>query len=112
MPGVPVPCNVGLGLETAPKHRELIMRFSKQLFATGVALAALLPVGIAAQRGGFGGPMEQERKVLAQFDTDNNKRLNTAERKAAREWLATQPVRGFGGGRRGGPFGGASPAEP
>ena len=88
------------------------MRFSKQIFATGVALAALLPVGIAAQRGGFGGPMEQERKVLAQFDTDNNKRLNTAERKAAREWLATQPVRGFGGGRRGGPFGGASPAEP
>jgi hypothetical protein len=84
----------------------------KRIAVTGVALAGLLPIGIAAQRGGFGfgGPMQQERKILAQFDTDHDKRLNAAERKAAREWLATQPAGGFG--RRGGPFGGATPAEP
>ena len=84
----------------------------KRIAVTGVALAGLLPIAIAAQRGGFGfgGPMQQERKILAQFDTDNDKRLNAAERKAAREWLATQPAGGFG--RRGGPFGGATPAEP
>ena len=88
------------------------MNVPTRILATGVALAALLPMGAAAQRGGFGfgGPMQQERKILAQFDADNNKRLNTAERKAAREWLATQPAGGFG--RRGGPFGGTSAAEP
>lgn len=71
---------------------------------------ALLPLSASAQRG-FGGPMQQERKILAQFDKDNNKRLDAGERKAAREWLATQPAGGFGG-RRGGPFGGGTPAEP
>jgi hypothetical protein len=51
-------------------------------------------------RGGFG--MQQpDREVLAQFDADKNKRLDAAERKAAREWLATQPS-GGGFGRRGG----------
>ena len=78
-----------------------------------VVLVAAAPLGLLAQRGGFGGPMQQERKVLAQFDKNGDKRLDTAERKAAREWLATQPAAGFGS-RRGGPFGGgaASPAEP
>jgi spore coat protein CotH len=86
------------------------MRVSIKLFSAGVALVALLPLPASAQRG-FGGPMQQERKVLAQFDKDGNKRLDATERKAAREWLATQPAGGFGG-RRGGPFGGPSPAEP
>ena len=73
----------------------------------GLALVVLLPLALIAQRGGFG-PMQQERKVVAQFDKDGDKRLSTAERKAAREWLATQPAGGFGG-RRGG-FGGGAPA--
>ncbi len=62
-------------------------------------------------RGGFGGMQQQERKVLDQFDKDKNKRLDLAERTAARAWLATQPAGGFGGpggpgGRRGGGGGG------
>jgi len=79
----------------------------------GVVLVALVPLAARAQRGGFGfgGPMQQERKVLAQFDKNGDKRLDATERKAAREWLATQPAGGFGG-RRGGPFGSAAPAEP
>jgi hypothetical protein len=75
--------------------------------AAAIVMAASLAV--VAQRGGFG-PMQQERKLVPQFDKDGNKRLDTAERKAAREWLATQPAAGFGG-RRGGAFGGGS-AEP
>ena len=51
--------------------------------------------------------MQQERKLVAQFDKNGDKRLDAAERKAAREWLATQPAAGFGG-RRGGPVGGAA----
>ena len=35
---------------------------------------------------------------MAQFDRNGDKRLDAAERKAAREWLATQPAGGFGGG--------------
>ena len=55
-------------------------------------------------RGGFGGMQQQERKVLDQFDKDKNKRLDLAERTAARAWLASQPASGPGGfgGRRGG----------
>jgi hypothetical protein len=75
------------------------MRLSIRLFSAGAALVALLPLTASAQRG-FGGPMQQ-RKILAQFDKDGNKRLDATERKAAREWLATQPAGGFGG-RRGG----------
>jgi spore coat protein CotH len=54
-----------------------------------------------------GGPMQQERKLVAQFDTNGDKRLDAAERKTAREWLATQPALGFGGRGR---FGGGSAA--
>ena len=53
--------------------------------------------------------MGQERKVLAQFDKNGDKRLDADERKAAREWLATQPASGFGG--RGG-FGRGGPPAP
>ena len=60
---------------------------------------------------GPGGPAE-ERKIVAQFDQDKNNRLDTAERSAAREWLATQGggPRGFGGRRGGGP--GAATGSP
>jgi hypothetical protein len=73
----------------------------------GVVIVAL-PILVLAQRG-FGPPMQQERKVLKQFDKNGDKRLDAAERKAAREWLASQPVSGFG--RPGGPFGSGG-AEP
>jgi hypothetical protein len=54
-----------------------------------------------------GGP---ERQLVRQFDADKNGRLDLAERKAAREWLATQPVQGRGfGGRGGAPGRGAAP---
>ncbi len=76
--------------------------------------------------GGFGpggpGGMFQETKVLKQFDQDGDKRLNNAERKAAREHLTKERAnRGPGGGpggpggRRGGfgPGGGnQEPAQP
>ncbi|MBM3835482.1 MAG: hypothetical protein FJ403_19850 [Verrucomicrobia bacterium] len=58
-------------------------------------------------RGGFG-PMQQERKVLKQFDKDGNGRLNLEERAAARDFLKKNldqgpgPGRGFRG-RGGGP---------
>jgi spore coat protein CotH len=58
-------------------------------------------------RGGFGG-VQPDRAVVAQFDTNGDKRLDASERKAAREWLATQPT--FGPGGRGGRFGNASTA--
>jgi hypothetical protein len=63
--------------------------------------------GRGGGRGGFGGG---ERVIVPQFDTDKNGRLDTAERQAAREWLAAQ---GNGGGRggfgRGGGRGGNRP---
>jgi hypothetical protein len=62
-----------------------MMNVSKRIVIGAVALAALLPLTAAAQRGfGFGGPMQQERKVLAQFDKDGNKRLDTTERRRIR----------------------------
>jgi spore coat protein CotH len=64
------------------------------------------PVPPPPQGGGFGrgGPMSEERKIVAQFDRDANERLDAAERKAAREWLATSgngPRRFGGRGGRG-----------
>ena len=56
---------------------------------------------------GFGG---QEFVLVARFDKDGDKRLNTEERKAAREYLATQGRRG-GGGRMFGPGGGTQTFE-
>src|SRR5215208_2122357 len=85
------------------------MKRMTQFVMVGAALAAVPIAPIAQRGGGFGPPMQQDRKILAQFDTNGDKRLDSTERKAAREWLAAQPAMGFG--RRGGPFGGGS-AEP
>src|SRR5207247_4422933 len=58
-------------------------------------------------RGGFGG-VQQKTKLVKQFDKNGDGRLDIAERKAAREFLAQERAegrgpRGFGGrGGRGG----------
>src|SRR5262245_42540216 len=91
-------------------------------------VAAAAAPGAAPQRpggqggpggpGGFGPPgMGQERKIVAQFDKDGDKRLSTDERKAARAFLESQPAmgpgRGPGGpGGRGGPGGGMEAGTP
>lgn len=57
--------------------------------------------------------MQTERKILKQFDKDNNKVLDAAERREARVWLESQPAQGpgmgpstsLGAGGRGGPGG-------
>jgi spore coat protein CotH len=59
---------------------------------------------------GPGGPggMQQETKLLKQFDQDGDGRLNAAERKAAREYLQKEVASGRGrrgAGGRGGPGG-------
>jgi len=82
------------------------MRLTIKLVVIAIASA---PLAMLAQRG-FGPPMQPERKILKQFDKNGNKRLDAEERKAARDWLASQPAGGFGFGRRGGPFG--ANAEP
>ena len=55
--------------------------------------------------GGFGrgGPMGEEQKLVKQFDKNKDDRLDAAERKAARGWLAENGGRrgGFGRGGRG-----------
>ena len=62
--------------------------------------------------GGFGG----ERQIVAKFDKNADKRLDTSERKAARESLAAEPARGGFGRRGGGPGGfgrgGMAPGSP
>lgn len=68
------------------------------LLLTLVSIAAG-PSAMRAQ--GPGGPMmAAERKLVDQFDKDGDKRLNAAERKAAREFLAANA--GGGPGGRGG----------
>src|SRR5688500_7784730 len=63
--------------------------------------------------GGFGGPMGQERKVVAQFDKDKDGRLNQEERQAAREFLKKErPKGGPGGFGRGGFMGGDGMTKP
>jgi hypothetical protein len=77
---------------------------SSTVGVAGVA-AALGGEHVRAQRGfGVGPPDREKRLVVKQFDADGNGRLNDAERAEARTWLATQPQRGVGVGRRG--FGG------
>jgi len=47
------------------------------------------------------GPMQEETKLVKQFDKEGDKRLNVAERKAAREFLAKERAEGRGARRRG-----------
>jgi len=82
-------------------------RFSYVLLAASAAALLAQPPG-----GGFGGPggmMGQRRELLKDFDKDGDKRLNAAERAAAREFLATQPARGMRFGRGGEPW---APPQP
>lgn len=66
--------------------------------------------GLGGRGPGPMGWMQQERKVVKQFDLDGNKRLDVAERRAARESLAKE--RAEGGGRPGGfRFGGRRDAS-
>src|SRR3954453_21992499 len=67
----------------------------------GCALAIVLAgTAAVAQRGGGG--MGGRINVLAQFDKDGDGHLNTEERRAAREYLASTPRRGRGfGGEQG-----------
>ena len=55
--------------------------------------------------------MFRERQILGQFDASKNGRLENAERKAAREWLAKQPPTGLAAviGRIAGPGGAGGP---
>ena len=58
-----------------------------------------MAIGLWAQFPPFGGPgggppgMMQNRKLVKEFDTDGDKRLNAKERAAAREELAIEPTR-------------------
>lgn len=53
-----------------------------------------------------GGPDAADIELVDKFDLDKDNRLNTSERKAAREWLAEQPAQRRGGPGGGGPGGG------
>jgi hypothetical protein len=68
------------------------------VISTAAIVSLASPLAFAQFGGGGGG--SQERPVVAQFDTNKDGRLDTAERKAAQAWLAE------GGGGRGGRFGG------
>jgi hypothetical protein len=87
----------------------------RHLLATATAALLVMPIHtsvVGSQGpGGFGpmGGVRPERELVAQFDRNGDKRLDATERRAARDWLATQGAdAGFGGpgGRRGGPPGG------
>ncbi|MEO7190884.1 MAG: CotH kinase family protein [Vicinamibacterales bacterium] len=107
-------------------------RSRSQLLAVGISMVVLGTIAIArtdgmqqgppapgqgpggGRQGGFGGGVQEDLKLVAQFDKDGDKRLNSQERHAAMQFLQTQ---GGGGGRgfgRGGRGGGApaGPVEP
>ena len=66
------------------------------VLAVGGLLAVTLGVRTAAQGWGFGSGPQEEMKVVERFDTDGDKRLNAAERRAARaarRRLGTRPGR-------------------
>ena len=65
------------------------------------------------RRGGFPGMMNQERKLVKQFDKDGDKRLNQEERQAARAFLKKERENGGGNLRGpGGPGGFGGPGGP
>jgi len=77
------------------------------LVATSVSAVTLTAQPPMGARGGMPGMpgmlgMQEDRQLVAQFDADKNGRLDAAERKAARAWMATQPLQGPGGMRPGG----------
>lgn len=100
-----------------PLRSEFTSALSLALTLAVVALAAFttaraqapddLPPGPppGGPGGRFGGPppggVREDRKVVSQFDKDGDKRLNLAERKAAREFLAKEPTERRGPGGRG-----------
>jgi hypothetical protein len=99
------------------KFRETHMTRTRLiLFFVAAVISASAPA--AQQRppmgpgGPGGGPMQPERKLVDQFDKDKDGRLNTEERKAAREFLASTPAQGPGGGRMGGRGGRGGPGGP
>jgi hypothetical protein len=96
---------------THDRHTRRGWRTRARVITLGVAVMAVSSA-VTAQRGGFGGPMQQERKLVAQFDKNGDKRLDAVERRVAREWLATQPAGGFGGRGRPGGGGATAPAAP
>ena len=71
----------------------------KQHLPIVIALVALASLPVASQRGGPGGmPGGEERKLLAQFDKNGDKRLNAEERKAALAFVERRraPIAGSG----------------
>src|SRR5580765_6571830 len=86
----------------------------RRTLLTATILVITLAVVAYAQRGGppifdqgpggrGPGPMQQELKIVKQFDKDHDGRLNASERKAAFEYVQSQGVMGSRGGR--GPMG-------
>ena len=100
------------------------LRLGAALAGAMCAIATAQPPGGDGPPGGglrnFGGgpPGGVQRQILEKFDKDNNKRLDAAERKEAREFLKKEPQQGRGfGGPKGGPGGmpgrgNAEPAKP
>ncbi len=84
------------------------------LLVFAAVLTSSAPAAQGPPRGPGGGPNQAERKLVDQFDKDNNGRLDTSERKAAREFLASSPGQGLGpgGGRMGGRGGRGGPGGP
>ncbi|MCX6952071.1 MAG: CotH kinase family protein [Verrucomicrobia bacterium] len=68
--------------------------------------------GFGGRGGGFGPPMNQERKILAQFDRNADGHLDATERQAAREFLQANPASGRGGRGFGFPGGRGGKSEP
>jgi hypothetical protein len=75
-----------------------------------VLAAVAFQQGMSAQ--GFFGFQESELKVVDRFDENRNGRLETAERQAARKWLATNGAGGGFGRRRVNNFSSQGPSAP
>jgi hypothetical protein len=92
------------------------------IVASLIGIAGLCGVALAQQpkpESGQPAPfvLREDRKLVKQFDTNGDRRLDLAERKAARAWLAEQPATGImavvgRGGGRGGPGAGGPPGMP